>query len=74
MEVMVESEGQGVRLLSSVYDEYGGVIVDMADQPMDAVVFASKLRASISHWRLQVEVLLGYLRVRLALQFYRLKV
>jgi predicted glycosyltransferase len=69
MEVMLvaSDQGQSLKLLSSVYDEYGGVIVDMANQPMDAAVFSFKLRASISHWRKQVEASLG-IRVRLALQ------
>lgn len=45
----VESE---LRLLSSVEDHYGGVIVEMKEA-MDSATFISVLRASISHWREQ---------------------
>lgn len=69
MEVMRESECQSVKLLSAVDDEFGGLNVEMAEQPMDAALFASRLRASISHWRQQVGSMLG-----VALQFHRSKV
>ncbi|GAV59842.1 NUDIX domain-containing protein [Cephalotus follicularis] len=39
-----------VKLLSGVNDEFGGVIVEM-NEPMDSVVFASLLRASIQQWK-----------------------
>jgi hypothetical protein len=52
--VVGESEWQSLKLLIAVEDEFGGLKVEMADQPMDAAVFAIKLRASISFWRLQV--------------------
>lgn len=42
-----------VKLLSSVEDHYGGVIVEMKEA-MDSATFVSVLRASISHWREQV--------------------
>ncbi|KAE7995218.1 hypothetical protein FH972_000039 [Carpinus fangiana] len=51
--VVGESEWQSLKLLTAVEDEFGGLNVEMADQPMDAAVFAIKLRASISCWRLQ---------------------
>ncbi|XP_059439553.1 nudix hydrolase 2 [Corylus avellana] len=51
--VVSESEWQSVKLLTAVEDPFGGLTVEMADQPMDAAVFATKLRASISCWRLQ---------------------
>ncbi|KAI6704708.1 hypothetical protein NL676_007670 [Syzygium grande] len=47
--VAMENE---VKLLSSVEDHYGGVIVEMKEA-MDSATFVSVLRASISHWREQ---------------------
>ncbi|XP_021766651.1 nudix hydrolase 2-like [Chenopodium quinoa] len=38
-----------LRLLSATEDEHGGLFVDMQD-PMDSHLFASSLRASLSHW------------------------
>lgn len=52
--VVGEGEWQSLKLLTAVEDDFGGLNVEMADQPMDAAVFAIKLRASISCWRLQV--------------------
>lgn len=40
-------------LLSSVDDLHGGVIVNV-EQPLDSMVFAPMLKASISHWTQQV--------------------
>ncbi|KAF3443240.1 hypothetical protein FNV43_RR12922 [Rhamnella rubrinervis] len=40
----------GVELLSSVEDLYGGVRVDMVES-MDPKVFSTLLKASMSHWR-----------------------
>lgn len=44
-------------LLTAVNDEFGGVLVEMPQQPMDATVFATVLEASISNWRQQVILL-----------------
>ena len=52
--VVGNEEGQrGVEILRSVNDEHEGVIVELVE-PMDAAVYGSSLRASISHWRQQV--------------------
>ncbi|PSS24756.1 Nudix hydrolase [Actinidia chinensis var. chinensis] len=56
MEQMVsenEEQEQISKLLTGMNDEHGGVVVEMTTEPMDAHVFASSLRASISHWRQQ---------------------
>ncbi|XP_061340686.1 nudix hydrolase 2-like [Gastrolobium bilobum] len=45
-----EVQGKGIGLLRAVEDRHGGVIVTMED-PMDSLVFASLLEASISHWK-----------------------
>lgn len=45
---------KGIGLLRAVEDQHGGVIVNM-DEPMDSLVFASMLEASLSHWREQVD-------------------
>ncbi|CAI9773184.1 unnamed protein product [Fraxinus pennsylvanica] len=45
------SEKQIDRMLKAVNDDYGGVIVEMTNEPMDAHIFVSLLRASLSHWR-----------------------
>ncbi|KAK4588648.1 hypothetical protein RGQ29_019599 [Quercus rubra] len=51
--VVGNEEGQrGVEILRSVNDEHEGVIVELVE-PMDAAVYGSSLRASISHWRQQ---------------------
>ena len=58
MEQMVsenEEQEQISKLLTGMNDEHGGVIVEMTTEPMDTHVFASLLRASISHWRQQVK-------------------
>lgn len=52
-QVMAET---AVELLNSVDDPHGGVCVDMKE-PMDPKVFSTALKASISHWRLQVRIL-----------------
>ncbi|KAI3466490.1 hypothetical protein Pfo_023153 [Paulownia fortunei] len=41
------------RILEGRNDSYGGVIVEMTSEPLDPVVFASLLKASLSHWRQQ---------------------
>ncbi|XP_059663549.1 nudix hydrolase 2 [Cornus florida] len=41
------------KILAATNDNHGGVIVEMTTEPMDAGVFTSLLRASISHWRQQ---------------------
>lgn len=52
--VVDNEEGQrGVEILRSVNDDHGGVIVELVE-PMDAAVYGSSLRASISHWKQQV--------------------
>ncbi|KAL2473521.1 Nudix hydrolase 2 [Forsythia ovata] len=45
------SEKQVDRILEANNDDYGGVIVEMTNEPMEAHVFVSLLRASLSHWR-----------------------
>lgn len=51
------NEVQQVELLDATDDDHGGVIVEM-DKPMDSEVFAPILRASISHWKQQVVILI----------------
>lgn len=41
------------RLFAAKKDDYGGVIVEMTNEPLEPSVFASLLRASLSHWRQQ---------------------
>ncbi|XP_060212714.1 nudix hydrolase 2-like [Lycium barbarum] len=41
------------RILAAKEDDHGGVIVEMTNEPLDPSVFASLLRASLSHWRQQ---------------------
>ncbi|PHT49057.1 Nudix hydrolase 6 [Capsicum baccatum] len=41
------------RILAAKEDDYGGVTVDMTNEPLEPSVFASLLRASLSHWRQQ---------------------
>ncbi|WMV31465.1 hypothetical protein MTR67_024850 [Solanum verrucosum] len=41
------------RILAAKEDDYGGVTVEMTNEPLDPSVFASLLRASLSHWRQQ---------------------
>ncbi|GFZ03347.1 nudix hydrolase homolog 2 [Actinidia rufa] len=48
-----EEQEQISKLLTGMNDEHGGVIVEMTTEPMDAHVFSSLLRTSISHWRQQ---------------------
>ncbi|XP_057512885.1 nudix hydrolase 2-like [Actinidia eriantha] len=48
-----EEQEQISKLLTAMNDEHGGVIVEMTTEPMDAHVFSSLLRTSISHWRQQ---------------------
>ena len=50
-----EEQEQISKLLNGMNDEHGGVIVEMTTEPMDAHVFTSLLRTSISHWRQQVK-------------------
>ncbi|CAA3014282.1 nudix hydrolase 2-like isoform X1 [Olea europaea subsp. europaea] len=45
------SEKQADRILEAINDDYGGVVVEMTNEPMDAHIFVSLLRASLSHWR-----------------------
>ena len=53
-QVLVENEEvQQVKLLDSVNDDFGGVIVELSEA-MDLKVFASMLKASIALWRSQV--------------------
>ncbi|XP_027345878.1 nudix hydrolase 2-like [Abrus precatorius] len=47
-----EVRGKDNEILGAVEDQHGGVIVTM-DGPMDSLVFASLLDASISQWRQQ---------------------
>lgn len=42
------------RILEGRDDVYGGVTVEMTSEPLDPVVFASLLKASLSQWRQQV--------------------
>ncbi|KAF9664366.1 hypothetical protein SADUNF_Sadunf16G0011100 [Salix dunnii] len=51
-QVLVEDEVQQVKLLDSVNDDHGGVIVELSEA-MDLKVFASMLKASIALWRSQ---------------------
>ncbi|XP_042974006.1 nudix hydrolase 2-like [Carya illinoinensis] len=50
--VVSENTFQQEVLLSSVGDLHGGVVVN-AEQPLDSMVFAPMLKASISHWTQQ---------------------
>lgn len=50
----VSVQQQVERILEGRNDDHGGVIVEMTNEPLDPAVFASLLRASLSHWRLQV--------------------
>uniref|UniRef100_A0A5B7APF9 Putative nudix hydrolase 2 n=1 Tax=Davidia involucrata TaxID=16924 RepID=A0A5B7APF9_DAVIN len=53
-QVVAENEAQQIdKLLTATNDDHGGVIVEMTTEPMDASVFVSLLRASISHWTRQ---------------------
>ena len=56
-QVMCQQRVQQVELLSSVNDLYGGVVVNI-EKPMDSEVFSPLLRASMSHWRQQVYIIL----------------
>ncbi|KAL2341403.1 hypothetical protein Fmac_009343 [Flemingia macrophylla] len=49
-EMSAEDQVQRFNLLTSIDDDYGGVIVEL-DQPMDSTTFISVLRASVSHWK-----------------------
>ncbi|KAL0310796.1 UNVERIFIED_CONTAM: Nudix hydrolase 2 [Sesamum angustifolium] len=50
--VLSEKQIQQVdRILEGEEDHHGGVIVEMTNEPLDPVVFASLLKASLSHWR-----------------------
>ncbi|KAI9379919.1 hypothetical protein POPTR_016G006000v4 [Populus trichocarpa] len=51
-QVLLENEVQQVKLLDSVNDDFGGVIVELSEA-MDLKVFASMLKASIALWRSQ---------------------
>ncbi|XP_024159340.1 nudix hydrolase 2 isoform X2 [Rosa chinensis] len=46
------SDESGVKLLSGINDQYGGVIVDIID-PIDPASFLSFLTSSIAHWKLE---------------------
>ncbi|KAK4491887.1 hypothetical protein RD792_002668, partial [Penstemon davidsonii] len=39
------------RILEGTNDDHGGVIVEMTSEPLDPALFASLLKASLSHWR-----------------------
>ena len=54
---MCQQSAQQVELLSSVNDLYGGVVVNI-EKPMNSEVFSPLLRASMSHWRQQVYIIL----------------
>ncbi|CAI9783987.1 unnamed protein product [Fraxinus pennsylvanica] len=55
-QVLPEKQNQQVeRILKARNDEYGGVMVEMTNEPMEAGVFLCLLRASLSHWRQQWE-------------------
>jgi len=41
------------RVLDAIDDEYGGVVVNPDRLPVDQDVFASLLRSSLSHWKMQ---------------------
>ncbi|TXG69776.1 hypothetical protein EZV62_004711 [Acer yangbiense] len=41
---------QEVKLLNGVYDNYGGVVVQMTES-MDSKLFASLIKSSLSHWK-----------------------
>ena len=56
-QVLCQQRVQQVELLSSVNDLYGGVVVNI-EKPMDSEDFSPLLRASISHWRQQVYIIL----------------
>ncbi|CAA2962899.1 nudix hydrolase 2-like isoform X1 [Olea europaea subsp. europaea] len=52
--VSSEKQTQQVeRILDARNDDHGGVMVEMTDESMDAGLFASLLRASLSQWRQQ---------------------
>ena len=53
-----ENGGEHVGLLPATNDDHGGVIVDI-EEAMDAKVFVTLLRDSISKWRQQVVVSYG---------------
>lgn len=48
--------GQQIDMLNAVDDAFGGVIVEMKE-PMNSNVFDTLLRASISGWREQVQII-----------------
>ncbi|KAL6544682.1 hypothetical protein OROMI_023544 [Orobanche minor] len=41
------------RLLEGENDDHGGVVVEMTNEPLDPIVYASLLKASLSQWRQQ---------------------
>lgn len=53
-----ENGGEHVGLLPATNDDHGGVIVNI-EEAMDAKVFVTLLRDSISAWRQQVVVSYG---------------
>ncbi|CAL5408148.1 unnamed protein product [Camellia sinensis] len=42
------------KLLTGTNDHYGGVIVEMTTEPMDAAVLGFLLRTLVSHWKQQL--------------------
>ncbi|CAL5410318.1 unnamed protein product [Camellia sinensis] len=42
------------KLLTGMNDHYGGVIVEMTTEPMDAAVLVFLLRTLVSHWKQQL--------------------
>lgn len=42
------------RLLEGTNDDHDGLMVEMTPDPLDPALFAATLKASLSHWRLQV--------------------
>lgn len=47
-------EVEQVKLLTAVNDDYEGVIAELKE-PMEPITFVSALRASMTHWREQVD-------------------
>ena len=48
-----EISGEQIHILDAADDAFGGVVVEMK-KPINANVFDTSLRKSISHWREQV--------------------
>lgn len=50
---MVPEDDQQMELLTGIYDNYGGVSIEI-NNPMNSNVFGDLLRASISQWKQKV--------------------